>query len=119
MTKKPNRWMDNFNMDKQVLEYMKEIPTLKDYKFDEDKYLTEIHKYILSTYNQHYAQSKYQATDTIVDAGYAEGFCMGNILKYWKRYGKKDGKNRKDLLKIIHYAIIMLYVHDQQTPPGE
>ena len=29
-----------------------------------------------------------------------------------KRYGKKDGKNRKDLLKIIHYAIIMLHVHD-------
>jgi len=116
MTKKPNRWMDNFNMDKQVLEYMKEIPTLKDYKFDEDKYLTEIHKYILSTYNQHYAQSKYQATDTIVDAGYAEGFCMGNIQKYWKRYGKKEGKNRKDLLKIIHYAIIMLHVHDNQTP---
>jgi hypothetical protein len=51
-----------------------------------------------------------------VDAGYAEGFCMGNIQKYWKRYGKKEGKNRKDLLKIIHYAIIMLHVHDNQTP---
>ena len=48
MTKKHNRWMDNFNMDKQVLEYMKEIPTLKDYKFDEDKYLTAISAQSLS-----------------------------------------------------------------------
>jgi hypothetical protein len=34
---------------------------------------------------------------------------MGNILKYAQRYGKKDGKNRKDLMKVIHYAIIQLY----------
>ena len=34
------------------------------------------------------------------------------MLKYAQRYGKKDGRNRKDLLKIIHYAIIMLHVHD-------
>ena len=61
---------------------------------------------------EHYAKGKYQATDVILDSGHGEGFVMGNILKYWKRYGNKEGKNRKDLLKIIHYAIIMLYVHD-------
>ena len=33
---------------------------------------------------------------------------MGNILKYAQRYGKKDGKNKKDLMKVIHYAIIQL-----------
>ena len=33
-------------------------------------------------------------------------------MKYAKRYGNKDGKNRKDLLKILHYGIIMLNVHD-------
>lgn len=85
------------------------------YKFSEDHYLKEIEKYINATYDQHYAQSKYQATDTILDAGYGEGFCMGNILKYWKRYGKKEGKNRKDLLKIIHYAIIQLHIHDAEA----
>jgi hypothetical protein len=36
---------------------------------------------------------------------------MGNIMKYAKRYGNKEGKNRKDLLKILHYGIIMLNVH--------
>jgi hypothetical protein len=35
-------------------------------------------------------------------------------MKYAKRYGNKDGKNRKDLMKILHYAIIMLYVHDEE-----
>ena len=103
--------------DKEIINNMREarkrISTVKDYKFEEDKYLNELSKYIISTYNEHYSQSKYQATDTITDAGYGEGFCMGNIQKYWKRYGKKEGKNRKDLLKILHYAIIMLHVHDQ------
>ena len=33
---------------------------------------------------------------------------MGNILKYAQRYGKKEGKNKKDLMKVIHYAIIQL-----------
>ena len=40
------------------------------------------------------------------------GFCIGNILKYAQRYGKKDGTNRKDLMKVLHYAIIALHVHD-------
>ena len=25
---------------------------------------------------------------------------------------KKEGYNRKDLMKVLHYAIIALYVHD-------
>ena len=33
---------------------------------------------------------------------------MGNILKYAQRYGKKQGRNRDDLMKVIHYAIIQL-----------
>lgn len=93
------------------------VPPVAAYKFNENEYLNEITKYISATYDQHYAQSKYQATDTILDAGYGEGFCMGNILKYWKRYGKKEGKNRKDLLKIIHYAMIQLYIHDVEQQP--
>lgn len=98
---------------KDSLQLQKQAAKIEAYKFGEDRYLKEIENYINSTYYQHYAQSKYQATDTILDAGYGEGFCMGNILKYWKRYGKKDGKNRKDLLKIIHYAIMQLHIHDE------
>ena len=80
------------------------------YKFDEDKACKELFDYINTTFNAHYSTDKYQATDMIIDAGHGEGFCMGNIMKYAKRYGRKGGKNRADLMKILHYGIIMLYV---------
>ena len=85
-----------------------------DYKYDEDKNMKQIMDYIDSTYSQHYS-GKYQATDMIIDAGHGAGFCVGNIMKYAKRYGKKDGYNRKDLMKIIHYAMIQLYVHELEN----
>lgn len=83
-----------------------------DYRYEEDKTLDELKKYIDSTYSQHYSRDKFQATEFIIDGGHGEGFCIGNILKYAQRYGKKDGRNRKDLLKILHYAIIMMHVHN-------
>tara|TARA_R110002020_G_scaffold37228_1_gene112375 strand:+ start:640 stop:1011 length:372 start_codon:yes stop_codon:yes gene_type:complete len=85
-----------------------------DYKYSEDTILDEIIKpYIEATYRQHYAAGKYQATDMIIDAGHGEGFCMGNVMKYAMRYGKKDGKNNIDLLKIIHYAMIAFYLNNK------
>ena len=85
------------------------------YKFDEDSALAELGQYIESTYSGHYATDKYQATDIIIDSGFGEGFCMGNIIKYGKRYGRKNGKNRDDIMKILHYGIIMLHVQDQEN----
>ena len=85
------------------------------YKFDEDKTLKEIKKYIDSTYDAHYSKSKFQATEFILDAGHGEGFCIGNILKYAQRYGKKNGKDKKDLLKVIHYAIIALHINNMEN----
>ena len=80
-----------------------------DYKFDEGKILFDVRQYIDATYNSHYAKTQKQATEIIIDQGHGTGFCMGNILKYAQRYGKKDSKNRNDLMKVIHYAIIQLY----------
>ena len=85
------------------------------YKFNEGHSIQELKGYIDSTYNEHYASDKYQATDIIIDSGHGEGFCIGNIMKYAKRYGNKEGKNKKDLLKILHYGIIMLDIHDKET----
>ncbi len=83
------------------------------YKFNEDNILQQIEKYVDNTYERHYAGGKYQATDMIIDSGHGEGFCMGNIMKYAMRCGKKDGSNKQeDLLKIIHYAIIAIYLGD-------
>ena len=85
-----------------------------DYKYNEGAALAELEKYIDSTYDEHYSKNKFQATEFIIDGGHGEGFCIGNIMKYAQRYGKKDGKNRKDLLKILHYTIIALFVHDKE-----
>ena len=90
-----------------------------EYKYDEGKTLTELKSYIDQTYNQHYSQNNFQATEFIIDGGHGEGFCIGNILKYAQRYGKKNGKDRKDLLKVIHYGIIALYVNDMEKRDNE
>ena len=86
-----------------------------DYKFNERRHIVELKEYIDGTYGEHYASDKYQATDVIIDSGHGEGFCMGNIMKYAMRYGKKNGKSEMDLHKIIHYAIIALYVQRNST----
>lgn len=85
-----------------------------DYKYDEGAALAELKSYIDSTYDEHYSKNKFQATEFIIDGGHGEGFCIGNIMKYAQRYGKKDGKNKKDLMKILHYTIIALFVHDKE-----
>ena len=86
-----------------------------DYKYGEDKTLVELSKYINSTYDEHYSKNKFQATEFIIDGGHGEGFCIGNIMKYAQRYGKKNGKDRRDLLKVIHYGIIALHVNEMEN----
>ena len=91
-----------------------------EYKFNEDIIIQQVHRYINKTYERHYAQGKYQATDMIVDAGHCKVFCMGNIMKYAVRCGKKEGGDAElDLLKIIHYAIIAIALEDTEYHLGE
>ena len=86
------------------------------YKYSEDRVLKELQEYVDQTYDQHYSQNKFQATEFILDSGHGAGFCIGNILKYAQRYGKKGSREdaRKDLLKVIHYGIIALHNHDKE-----
>ena len=84
------------------------------YKYNEDTSLKELKTYIDSTYDAHYSKDKFQATEFIIDGGHGEGFCIGNILKYAQRYGKKNGKDRNDLLKVIHYGIIALHINEME-----
>jgi len=83
-----------------------------EYKYNEGQIIKEVMSYIDSTYDGHYSTNKYQATEFIIDGGHGEGFCIGNVMKYAQRYGKKEGYNRNDLMKIIHYAVIAMYNHD-------
>ena len=96
-------------------EYMRELQKerirtheSKNYKFSEAEILFDVQSYIDDTYFSHYAKEPKQATELIIENGLGDGFCIGNILKYAQRYGKKDGHNKNDLMKVIHYAIIQL-----------
>ena len=86
-----------------------------DYKFNEDDYIDEFKSYIDSTYGGHYSSNNLQSTEVIIDRGHGTGFCMGNVDKYSNRYGNKGTRDdaRKDLMKILHYALIQLYMHDR------
>lgn len=86
-----------------------------DYKYSEDRLINELRAYVDKTYGEHYSQNKYQATEFIIDGGHGMGFCLGNILKYTQRYGNKEGYNRKDLMKVLHYALIALHCHDVEN----
>lgn len=86
-----------------------------EYKFREDQLIEELRLYIDKTYDQHYAGGKIQATEDIIDDGHGTGFCIGNAKKYLKRYGKKGetpAEWRKDIIKVLHYGLIQLYIHD-------
>ena len=92
---------------------------MTEYKYNENKALVELEKYINSTYDEHYSKNKFQATEFIIDSGHGEGFCIGNIMKYVQRYGKKNGKDRRDLLKVIHYGIIALHINNMENSENE
>lgn len=86
------------------------------YRFDEDKIMAEIQEYIDSTYSKHYATNGgFQATDAIIATGNGLGFCVGNILKYAWRLGKKDGFNKLDIMKVIHYSIILMFIMKKES----
>lgn len=86
-----------------------------NYKFNEGALIKELQEYIDITYDGHYSKNNFQSTEFISDCGHGIGFAIGNILKYAQRYGKKGTRadHRKDLQKVLHYAIIALNEHDK------
>mgnify|MGYP006238670421 CR=1 FL=1 len=79
------------------------------WKYREDEILKEIQDYLGGTYNAHYTskESKTQTLDLIESIGDAEAFCRSNAIKYLSRFGKKNGKSRLDILKAIHYCVLL------------
>ena len=81
------------------------------WKYGEDVVLKEIQEYLGSTYRSHYTSenSKTQTLDLIEAIGDAEAFTRSNAIKYLSRFGKKDGKSKMDILKAIHYCILLYH----------
>jgi hypothetical protein len=86
------------------------------FKYDEAENLDEVYKYLLSTYGEHYiGKNNVQVNDLVLAQDHKEvmGFWKLNAVKYLLRYGKKGGCNRKDLLKAIHYVILLMHLDTQ------
>jgi len=80
------------------------------WKYDEDVILKEIRDYLGGTYKAHYANdNKTQTLDLIDSIGDSEAFCRSNAIKYLSRFGKKEGKSKLDILKAIHYCILLYH----------
>ena len=88
-------------------------PFIMNRKYNEEEYLKEISDYIANTYRGHYSVGNVQTLDLIDSVGDAEAFCRSNVLKYASRYDRK-GSARKDIIKIIHYGILLLHFNDKR-----
>jgi len=86
------------------------------WKYNEEEILKELLEYVRGTYNQHYSagDNKIQTLDLIEACGDGEAFCRSNILKYASRYDKK-GTARRDIMKILHYAVLLMHFNDKNA----
>jgi len=93
------------------------IPTpATPFKYNEEEIVKELLEYIRGTYRQHYSagDDKIQTLDLIEACGDGEPFCRSNILKYASRYDKK-GTARRDIMKILHYAVLLMHFNDKNA----
>ena len=98
-------------------------PMAHYFKYHEEEILKDIEEYVSSTYQGHYTGTKHefrkvQTIDLMAARDIAPQFCQANILKYGSRYGSKDGRNKKDLMKVIHYAMLLLHFDGHYGEPS-
>lgn len=76
--------------------------------------LDEVREYILATYGEHYtgdSSKDIQTIDFFESLGSLDTTARDNCIKYLSRFGKKDGYNKKDILKSFHYLVMIYYIH--------
>lgn len=81
------------------------------YKYKEDQIIADFHAYIDKTYGQHYMteEQNIECFDVWLALGDSMPTFRNTAIKYLWRYGKKKGANKADLLKVLHYVLMMLY----------
>lgn len=82
------------------------------YKYAENRIIADFHDYIDNTYREHYKTDNYniECFDAWIALGDSTPTFRNTALKYLWRYGKKNGNNKADLLKALHYTMMCLYV---------
>ena len=108
--------------DGMSLQVKEEQMSAHYFKYHEKEILKDIEEYVSRTYQGHYTGKSHeyrnvQTLDLMAAKELASGFCQANILKYGSRYGNKDGRNQKDLMKVIHYAMLLLHFDGHYSKP--
>ena len=90
------------------------------WKYNEGNIIRDLENYLIGTYKGHYTsdESKVQTLDLIEAIGDSESFCRSNAIKYLSRFGKKNGKNKLDLLKALHYTVLLYHFSGLDTDSG-
>lgn len=92
-------------------------PTATPWKYNEEEIVKELLDYIRGTYKQHYAANDQNLqTLDFIEAAHNDGEACSrdNIMKYVSRYDKK-GTPRRDIMKILHYAVLLMHFNDKNA----
>lgn len=84
------------------------------YKYREDDLIRGFEQYLEDCYNADSSNDELNTAEFMIKSGNGTGYLIGNILKHAQRYNKNEANDdsRNDLLKIMHYALLQLYLHD-------
>ena len=102
-----------YNFDNISYHFDDETSSLNpfSYKYAEDKILADLKAHLDKTYSEHYAtENNIECFDAWIALGDSTPTFRNTALKYLWRYGKKNGNNKQDLMKALHYIFMCLYV---------
>jgi hypothetical protein len=84
------------------------------FNYSEEEILSDVKKYVCSTYRQHYKSKSVQLIDLFASEDMIIDYLKTSIMRYVLRYGKKADENKnpynvKDLFKAIHCIILLIH----------
>lgn len=89
------------------------------FKYSETDFLEEVSEHIKSTYSQYYVNVDGGQVFDLATPEELLPFAKYSAISYLKRFGLKDGFNKKDLLKTVHYIAMMAHAADLLNPQQE
>ena len=75
----------------------------------EKQFCTDFLAYIADKSNHYAGTDDIELIDYLDAIDVAEGLSIANVMKYVGRFGKKNGKNKQDIFKAMHYLAYLYY----------
>jgi hypothetical protein len=99
------------SVNEQITDSVTQVENIS-YKYAEDRIVADFKAYLDKTYGQHYKSetAQIECFDAWIALGDSTPTFRNTALKYLWRYGKKNGSNKDDLMKTLHYVLMCMYV---------